>query len=349
MTTKIRRFLWLLALVPAGTIARADEPAPEPSVGHVLLLDSERTVEGEIEREGDHYRVKRLAGETVWPADKVLRLCSDLPDAYAFLRNRANLVDADERLRLAHWCHLHGLHEQAVNELRAAVELRPADGRAQRLLAHLSHVSESTPSTSLATTKDVGSAPEPALPVSPESLSLFSTRVQPILMNACASCHAAGQGGAFQLTRAYEQGNLAPKTLKQNLTAVLAEINLEQPASSKLLTKALTVHGSMNLPPLTNQQRTAYHTLEDWVRLTSATSPLGRGPAVENGQAAPEARSASATVPKADSDKTPVPTARPIDHTVIPPSSPAAPPAEPADPFDPIIFNRQMHPEPPGK
>src|SRR5262249_10141508 len=137
MKTTLRFYLGALALVPAWINLRADEPAPSSVTGHVLILDSERTVEGDIEREGDYYHVKRSFGETIWPAAKVVRLCADLPEAYAYLRSQANLDDPDERLRLAQWCHLRGLREQALKDVQAAAELRPGNAKTQRLLEHL--------------------------------------------------------------------------------------------------------------------------------------------------------------------------------------------------------------------
>ena len=63
--------------------------------------------------------------------------------------------------------------------------------------------------------------------VTAESLGLFASRVQPILMNACANCHTAGRGGSFQLTRTYNSSLSNRRALDQNLAVALAE---RQPA-----------------------------------------------------------------------------------------------------------------------
>src|SRR5207253_4476132 len=99
---------------------------------------------------------------------------------------------------------------------------------------------------------------------------LFLTRVQPILMNACAHCHATGRGGAFKLTRTYEPAMTGRKTTQQNLAAVLAQVNSEQPTASPLLSKAVSLHGKpgeMTQSPLKNREVAAYRSLEEWVRL----------------------------------------------------------------------------------
>src|SRR5437867_2627894 len=106
MKTKIG----ILLLVPALGLglALAQESAP-PALekGKVLLLPSERGIEGEIEKVGDQYRIRRGTGETWLPISQTLRLCKDWQDAYEYMKARANLADPDERLRLIRWCHLH--------------------------------------------------------------------------------------------------------------------------------------------------------------------------------------------------------------------------------------------------
>jgi hypothetical protein len=114
-------FAACLVVLSAGGRARATDPPPA-AAGHVLLLDNERFLEGDITREGERYRIRRALGETWVPAAKVMRLCASREDAYHFLRGRANLRDVDERLRLARWCHLHGLREQGLAEARAVLD-----------------------------------------------------------------------------------------------------------------------------------------------------------------------------------------------------------------------------------
>src|ERR1700676_4124238 len=105
MTSKIGLSLCVAAIiVPAAVRLRAAEPKPPLATGHVLILDNERTLEGDIERDGDRYRIRRSIGETWVPGDKVLRLCANWQDAYDYLRTSANLMDPDERIRLARWC-----------------------------------------------------------------------------------------------------------------------------------------------------------------------------------------------------------------------------------------------------
>ncbi len=347
MKTKIRILLCVVAIVPAWTGLRAGEPPEAPKTGHVLLLANERILEGDIERVGDQYRIKRLLGETWVPADGTLSLCADIRDAYLFLHRRANLDDADERLRLASWCHNHGLREEALAEIKAAVELSPNHKEAKRLLQCLQQAPATSTNSTHAANADPDSTPvAPPVEVTAKSMSEFATHIQPILMNACAGCHAGGQAGSFKLVRTAEHGSLAPKTTQQNLTAVLAQINLEQPRTSPFLTKAVAVHGSLTHAPLSGRQMPAYHAMEEWVKLTLANLPGAHEQPVPTALEAPVKESKP---PAPKPEKPPVTKATAPSKTEETPSSfsedQAPKDKEPADPFDPVIFNRQMHPD----
>src|SRR5262249_31611926 len=157
--------------------------------------------------EGEDFRIRRAVGEVWVPGEKVLCLCADWKDTYAFLRCRANLSDADERVRLARWCQVHGLKQEALEEISAAVELEPNNREARSFQPRLSGP-VAAPSAKSAPAPQASAPPPtqelPPVDLSSESLSVFNVRVQPILMNACARCHANNRGGEFRLMRAFQ-------------------------------------------------------------------------------------------------------------------------------------------------
>jgi hypothetical protein len=328
-----------IAFLSAGRALAA--PPEQATTGKVLVLDNERTIEGDIERIGSQYRVRHSVGETVIPGERVLRLCPDVRAAYTFLRSRANLNDPDECLRLAEWCRQHTLREEALAEVQEAVNLRPQHAVSRRLLEHLRQTRPTDVAAKPAT------EPEPVMPpvdLTADAMGLFATRVQPILMNTCASCHAAEKGGKFKLTRSYESEANNRKVIQQNLAAVLAQVNLQEPRVSPLLTKAVSVHGPLAQAPLKNRQAPAYRALEEWVRLALASNPA----LYEQNSRSPDAKSPKSEATfAADAPTQDVPAATPMP--------PAGQPAKPAaaDPFDPAIFNRMAHPDkqpaPPNK
>src|SRR5262245_55915341 len=133
MIPELRSFLFSLTLcVLAGmAVHGTDAPAP-PATGHVLILDNDRTLEGDIQRFGDQYRVRREAGETWIAASRVLCLCASNQDACKFLSSRINPNDLGQRFRLAQWCHQHDLRVEAARELKAILAVRPDDVASQR-------------------------------------------------------------------------------------------------------------------------------------------------------------------------------------------------------------------------
>jgi hypothetical protein len=340
-------------LLPAWTVSRAAEPAEPADKGHVLLLANERVLEGEIERVGNQYRVRRSLGETWVPADKVTRLCPDLDAALAFLRARANLNDPDERLRLARWCHLYGLKIQAIDEVQAAVKLRPEHRESRRLLDHLQQTAAQGEPSPSATPPDAAT-PSAPVDLSADAIAQFCNRVQPILMNACASCHATGRGGSFKLTRVHDEQTLSRKTVQQNLTAVLGQVNAQRPLGSALLTKSVTAHGDLVQAPLKGRQAVPYRTLEEWVRRTIESNPQMQDQAAAPAESAPPAETpfAEDRSPRTTPAPAPLPSMPPITPAVAPtprptetPAAKPETPAAPVDPFDPVQFNRERHPD----
>jgi hypothetical protein len=335
----------LHALVPLAVLAMGFAPMPaadpdRPSTGKVLVLDNERTIEGDIERIGSQYRVRHSVGETVIPGERVLRLCADVRAAYTYLRSRANLNDPDERLRLAEWCRQHGLRDEALAEVQEAVNLRPQHAVSRRLLEHL----RQSPPTAEVAAKPAAEQDVPVVPVdlTADAMGLFAARVQPILMNTCATCHAADKGGKFKLTRCYESEANNRKVIQQNLAAVLGQVNLQEPRISPLLTKAVSVHGPLAQAPLKNRQAPAYRALEEWVRLALASNPALHEQATRSSEAKTTAPMKSESPFAADAPP-------PAESSAAAAAPSAAPPAKPAvpDPFDPAVFNRLAHPEKP--
>src|SRR4051794_24534986 len=127
----------LLLLCALGQADAPTDVSAGPAIGKVVVLDNDRTLEGEIERDGDQYRVRRSVGVTFIPAERVRKVCNDMKEALAFLRQKANKEDPDERLKLARWCHLQGLREAALEEVTAALAIRPDHAESKRLRHYL--------------------------------------------------------------------------------------------------------------------------------------------------------------------------------------------------------------------
>jgi hypothetical protein len=349
--------LLCIAILTAAGPAPVHEPFPTRATGKVLVLENENILEGDIERIGDQYRVRRTIGETWLEGERVLYLCSTRAEAFAFVRSRANLGDADERVRLAHWCRVNNLPTEAIAELRAAVELRPDNAETRRMLTVLEHAAaaKAAPQRAASATRPV---PLPApVDVTDDCLNLFAKKVQPILMNVCASCHTAVYPGPFRLLRCEEPGLANRKTVQQNLAVVIAQINPAHPDASPLLTKAVSAHGPVTQAPLHGRQMAAYRTLEDWVHRTLENNPqLLEGVAQSPTPPMPPPAAPPAPLPIGDSawgsgrhdqapDAVDQAASRRPSPAQVGPRSPVGVQPKSTDPFDPEVFNRLAHPE----
>jgi hypothetical protein len=383
MKAIIRHVAWAIALtVPCAVMVSAQQTPAPTSNGQVLVLDNERVLEGEITRQGELYHIRRDNSELTVPAENALAVCANMQEAYQLLCARANLRDADEHLRLARWCLLHELREQAIADAKIAVAMRPNHAESSQLLAMLDHaVTNAIPSAP--------PAPQPIaepmqfLDVSGECMAVFATKVQPILMNTCASCHATGRGGSLVLVRSAEAAGR--KSTQQNLTAVIKQICFDDPAASPLLIKACCAHGSAQTAALANREAVPFMTLQGWVELLVVQHPhlrahgakaiaqadtvVGpvapkRGPTQAFAVAAAQTPAAGAVHPSpecrvaetnrgvvpVDKDGTPAATAEAPGTTPQPRDLPileAAPieNSEGADPFNPGPFNDLYHPK----
>jgi hypothetical protein len=325
-------------------------PAAAKRTGHVLVMENESTLEGDIEITGGQYRIRRQVGEVYVEPERVLKLCENREEAYVFLRQRANLRDPDERLRLARWCRQNALKQHELEEVEAAVALRPDNAESVHLLRNL-HRMMAIAAEAKTPAKPTPEAEVATIPasVNSESLSLFVTKVQPILMNTCATCHGSGRGGAFKLTRVFENSGSSRHVTLQNLAAVVAQVRSDRPASSPLLVKSFSVHGDMAQPALKGVDSAAYRTLAEWVRITLEAGPVSPRDAaagvgsIKTDESATKVYAEKTSLPSGSSDG--LGDGREVGKAVTTGPAKTLP-----DPYDPEIFNRQLHPQgkPPG-
>jgi hypothetical protein len=186
------------------------------------------------------------------------------------------------------------------------------------------------------------SPPEPKLNTA--ATKTFTAKVQPVLSNVCADCHAhKSHTSPFKL-KAYDPAFNDPQTADANLRAVAPLLDTANPHASPLLKYAVTAHGKASEPPL-KAGHPALEKLQLWVHWAC-------GP---EGSAAPFAVppppkvavvQAGATTPAAPSEPAKLPQ---VKATPIQPfaQQPVAEPAKPnpADPFDPVGFNQQLQPK----
>jgi hypothetical protein len=215
-----------------------------------------------------------------------------------------------------------------------------------------------------------------------EAAKSFAARIQPVLANACAGCHAR-KDHASKFKMRYTSGEYVDhEATTANLHAVVRMISRDKPSESVLLAKAVTGHGGAKDPPLRSRTITAFRNLETWAHWAAAAEGAGIPDSVPTLPAAavvpqlPHANPPSIPSltpglkePKPPAEPAP-PAAGAATHLVLGPKEPGKlpplPKAEPvppggfaagprptasdptkpnpADEFDPAAFNRAMHP-----
>jgi hypothetical protein len=324
----------LACLLIGAAFAVADPPAGT----RIVVLDNENLVEGLVYSvPGEGYLVRRpVGGDITLPKDRVLKVVSDRKEAYAFVLDRANRRDADEHLRLARWCSANDLPEEALAEARTAARMRPGFAAAERYALALEAVAKKAPDPAVVPVKAQAPARDtvtdvPALDYNSESFPLFASKVNAVLMNTCASCHARDDAKAFHLTRVSGRGGVT-----RNLMAALPHVNPADPTKSPILLQAVMPHGGGIEPPIKTRNHPAYQTLETWARFARA----------------PEGTAAPGPLPAAKEPAEPrklpeLPADKPTevfgqDSKTVPPRPTKT---EASDPFDPAIFNGEVKPK----
>lgn len=345
---------------------------PDERQGQVLVLKNERTLIGDIHRVGKQYEIRGSLGKSWIPADRALTLCANLKEAYQFLRSRANLNDPDERLRLARWCFLQELYPEAIKEIGEAVRLRPEHTESQRLLKYFQMSARSAKQkkkdTSTASTKPKSPGPlkeqkTPIVMLQGESMAHFTSRIQPLLMNACVRCHSHQHQVTFQLKRIYNRNVLTASTTQRNLAAVLSQLDPDDPKKSNLLLKAIQPHGGSRRAPLTQNQQEAFASLQQWVTTTlekhpelkqhmSSVKPIKPAlPTLPNTEKSGSSQAIkqlpTTTQIGFGAQRTTQKNEKSTDARTVP-TTPSLTPTvniKPKDDYDPILFNQMNHPD----
>lgn len=294
--------------------------AQMPAVHRAILLDDFSVVEGHTLHVGTIFRVTNGERTRTLSQNHVLFEAASVEEIYQFVLGKMDVTTVAGAAQMAAWCDKNAMYDRAIGHARSVLASNPTDAvlleSIRKLEAKAARVVVKKPAVRVKETA-------PTLPVnedlSTEATLSFGTKVQPLLMNLCASCHAQKTDeSTFQLQRVREGYNDAEATAT-NRKVVAMQLSRANPSGSPLLEKLVTAHGGQKLAALPNRNHPAYRHLEAWV--------LSAVPAV----AMPRAILAvKAEVPMTV-------TAEPQRPTLVTPI--AKPPARSNDPYDATAFN----------
>lgn len=270
-----------LPTAPASGPTRTGVAEIAPVMGVVegmLLLKNGEILEGRISRSGDYYLVVSPTAEVQVRTRDVEALCRDLEEVFAKKLSLVNTRSADSYLALAQWCIDKQLYGHAARSLTEAVKLDDLHPRIALL--------ERRMEAAMAAPRPVAAPPKPVerrfsdeeldravKSVGTEVLHEFTVRVQPLLMNYCATagCHGPRPASTFQLERVYLNERTDQRTVRTNLNAVLKVVDRQSPAKSPLLNVPLTAHGNGKKPIFNAHNAEHYRTLAGWTARVAAT------------------------------------------------------------------------------
>ncbi len=275
MTKYIRLSLAAAFVFGLAFNLHAQDRVKERTKGQVLILKNGNIMEGDIEKVGAQYCLRNGKSEVWIAADKITQLCADWNEAYYFVQRFIKADSAADHVRLARWCQLHKLVEKSLLEARIALNLDPKNSDAKQIITVLERelfepTKGETPKRSTPVQQETAKEP-PAVDVTTDTLIGFQSRVQPILFNACVTCHATGHGGKLHLERASATRQQA--AAHYNMAAIMPFLDFDRPARSPLLLKAITAHGDAPHAPIKNREAIPFQAIQQWIELTIARNP----------------------------------------------------------------------------
>lgn len=257
--TAYRHTLWIGACVVIVAsfplLSRGQDELDDESPGEsvrLVLLTSGRMLTGHASRNAGGYLIEQENGRIQIPAEEVKFICRDLQEMYRKQRDSIVEPTPATHVALAKWCITYDLYDDARNELKICLKADPQHRDALRMLNRLTDTlrKDLPPKTEpppVRKTIDGFNLPEVESlgGLSRDTATLFTTRIQPLLINKCgnASCHGSASSNAFHILPSRVAGRGSPKNVQRNLAAVMKYIETDDVARSELLTALRGAHG----------------------------------------------------------------------------------------------------------
>lgn len=273
--------LFATGATPAGAQTRTEQT--------LLVLRNGRVVEGRIEQNAGGYHVVYDNGSMLVPRSQVLLLAESRKQAYAKLKDTLPRNSVKSNLRLARWCMSNLLYTQARAELREALALNPSHGETRRMMVRLDELLDpdsprNQPRKQSFEERLMAPPTKSLAGLSRDSARLYVVKIQPMLMNSCATsgCHGPQAANGFRLSRVRISSGARRGSSERNLAATMRFIDPQNADASPLLVKPQGNHGRRGQPVFRGRAGARQQELlRRWVRsVARETSP----PAVAQGK-----------------------------------------------------------------
>ncbi|QEF99363.1 hypothetical protein Mal15_34270 [Stieleria maiorica] len=358
-----------------------------------VLLRNGNVLCGQVAKIGSTYCITRSDQSRInLPGDQVETVGRSIRQLYQYRRGNRFQGDLKRLHADVRWCLRNGLVQEAARDALEARALEPADPSTIQLLRQVAAVirqqsasaepaSVGDPSPAVQTVshespvaddpavgEDRAVAPPSGLP---EKLVYeFASRIQPILMNRCTSCHARdGQNEReFQIHTALTS-KWAPKDVaRENLQAVMQFVDRSVPGNSLIRLRASDGHGGRR-HSFGSEGSAMMSNLDRWLMQVEASQvAMDSAPSQWESESGPGSGSealAPTSPPELLSVERPIDLASESAAGALPGSGEGEPVWNPGpstssttstgaaarirrmpkvdNPFDPAIFNRRVH------
>ena len=350
-----------------GTDRRLVGTVPVPEV---LVLRSGEVFQGGVSVSGKEYVLTLPKGELRFPAVDVDFCCPTLQEAYQ--RKQAAIApdNVQEHFLLSQWCVKQNLLAEAAQQLDAVAAVEPNHPmlevfrqRLDLLSRHLAeHKSAARPAAPAVTSEEL----DRVIRGLPEgTVESFTQRIQPVLMNHCATagCHGPTSSAKFQLARVTNTKTSSRRATQRNLLVVLQLVNHDDPLASPLLTVPVRPHGPVQAAIFTDRESAQYRKLVEWVDQATrhasgalpvpsiATQAVISATALEDIEEPKPTRAAGTHRPRSTTAQAsratagtprPQPRMNPASRPGPATGATAAKESASADPYDPEVFNKRF-------
>jgi hypothetical protein len=287
MIARIAALFLLIAVVvlrldfSLGADAPETPSKPPVALRQYAMLRNGETLSGEILKDGNFFVIVNGGSEARLPERDVELVCQSLDEAYLLRQSRAKPGQIEDRLNLADWCLRNDLLGYAAREIAAAMQIDPKNRKAKLLDSRLQlAMKDSTNSAApgkVASTRTLPATPEEldrlvkCLPSG--SVESYTSFIQPMLLNSCATagCHGPGSASKFTLIRTASGQTPPVRVTQRNLHSTIQWIDNNKPADSKLLIAAREPHGN-NATPAASLDAAKGQELLVWVTHVSQRS-----------------------------------------------------------------------------
>ena len=383
-TARFRSVGWIgsiFACLGLATMAvRGEQGAnsdPEDTRERLVILTSGRILSGQVSRNAGGYLVEQANGRVQVSADEVRFVVNDLKEAYRQQRDSIVHPTPSTHLALANWCISHRLNDEARDELKKCLSSDPDNVEARRLLQRLTDTMRAGLAPAVAPPAPLKTSDGFLQPnveslggLSRETATVFTSRIQPILLNKCgiASCHGTTSSNGFRLFNTRISGNGSRQNSERNLAETLRYIDVEDVSQSQLLSLSTGGHGGRGAiftgPAASDQfkllrswaltvareKQAEASELEQMPKITGKKNGKSTKPRVTQASHADDELDGMASrddeaelIPASGKSMSkPSKSTKPREIASDPSDAEATPALKPYDPFDPEIFNRRL-------